>query len=433
MSSTIMYPGEAGFLRMRRLYLRIKEEFGLPYKVIHVAGTSGKGSTSIMSAKILESLGLKVGIFVTPYLYNSRETIQINGVPIKQRAHLRVRNMVEEIVCDIDVPEIGGCTFFEKLTARALLHFGLEKVDVAVIETAMGGQYDATNVVESDVSVIVPVSIDHARLLGKDRASIAVHKAGIIKESNKKVVVGRQFDDVKSIIENAAKKLKVHTSYLGRDFEVDTIDISEKGTTFSYRGYAGEGNIRLEDVNIALIGAHQADNAAVAITAARELLGPAYPIEKFSKGVKKALKKVKNPGRFSILRHNDKTIILDVAHNPEKIASVVRTFQTLFPHEKAAILFSCKWTKDAAAMARTLKDIAEIVYLTQFFNQNNPEVNRVMDKQQLVEAFRDLGVDTVWCDDAKMAMTKAMAFNTKFLLITGSFHLLREIDLRYGD
>jgi dihydrofolate synthase/folylpolyglutamate synthase len=339
-----MYPGEIGFLRMRRLYARFKEIYNPKFNIIHVAGTSGKGSTTVMAAKILESLGLRVGIFVTPYLYNPNESIQVNGKPIKPRADMRARRLVEKLVHDVQVSEMGAYTFFEKLTARALVYFVGEAVDVIVVETAMGGLYDATNVVESDVSVIGPISVDHARLLGKDRASVAVHKAGIIKVGNKKVVVGRQFDDAVRVIAQTAKKAHVVASYLGKDFEVNNVEISEKGTIFTYRGYAGEGNMRLEDVRVALIGAHQADNAAVAITAARALLGPAYSIEKFSKGVKKALKKVKNPGRFSVMRHKNKTIILDVAHNPEKIASVVETFKKLYPNKRASVIFSCKWT-----------------------------------------------------------------------------------------
>jgi dihydrofolate synthase/folylpolyglutamate synthase len=351
----------------------------------------------------------------------------VNGKPIKPRADMRARRLVEKLVHDVQVSEMGAYTFFEKLTARALVYFVGEAVDVIVVETAMGGLYDATNVVESDVSVIGPISVDHARLLGKDRASVAVHKAGIIKVGNKKVVVGRQFDDAVRVIAQTAKKAHVVASYLGKDFEVNNVEISEKGTIFTYRGYAGEGNMRLEDVRVALIGAHQADNAAVAITAARALLGPAYSIEKFSKGVKKALKKVKNPGRFSVMRHKNKTIILDVAHNPEKIASVVETFKKLYPNKRASVIFSCKWTKDAYAMARKLKDIADTVFLTQFIDEHNPEVNRVMEKEQLEDAFKHARIKTIWCDNPDEAVSKALESDNEFLLITGSFHLLRSI------
>lgn len=424
-----MYPGEIGFLRMRRLYEQFKAEYKPTYKVLHVAGTSGKGSTAIMIAEILKALGLRVGIFVTPYLYEASESIQVNGTHILPRADARARKIVERLVASVEVPEIGLYTSFEKLTARALVHFVLENVDVIVVETAMGGLYDATNVVESEVSVIVPISIDHARLLGNNRVDVAKHKAGIIKTSNKKVIVGRQFDDVVRVIADAARKTHVLPSYLGKDFEVNNVEVSEKGTIFSYRGYAIEDNMRLEDLYIALIGAHQADNAAVAITAARALLGPAYPLNKFERGVRKALKKVKNPGRFSILRQKNKTIILDVAHNPEKIAAVVYTFTTLFPNKKATVVFSCKWTKDAISMAKNLKSIAHEVLLTQFVDPHNPGVNRVMEKKQLVDAFELAGIPYSWCDEPNEALSKALASDAEHILITGSFHLLRSIRL----
>ncbi len=423
----LMYPGESGFLRMKRLYRKFLEEYKPKFKVIHVAGTSGKGSTALITAKILQALGLKVGVFVTPYLYEISENIQVNDMFIKPRANARAVKAVEKLASAIEVPEIGEISYFEKLTARALVHFALEDVDVAVIETAMGGLYDATNVVESDVSVITPISIDHARLLGNNRGEVAVHKAGIIKKSNKKVVVGRQFEDVQSVIQATAAKQGVPTTILGRDFEVDNVVVSEKGTDFSYRGYGTEGNTRMEDLYVSLIGAHQADNAAVAITAARALLGPSYQAEKFEKAVRKALKKVQNPGRFDIIRHKDKTIILDVAHNPEKITSVITTFQKLYPGKKVALIFSCKWTKDADTMAKILKPITEKVFLTQFQDKNNPDKNRVMGKDELIHIFDKLDLNPIWCESPSDAMQKAMDSSLNFVLITGSFHLLREL------
>jgi dihydrofolate synthase/folylpolyglutamate synthase len=422
-----MYPGEAGLLRMRRLYQRLVEVYKPRYQIIHVAGTSGKGSTTIMTAKILKALGLKVGIFINPYLYDEHEYMQVNNVPIGLRMNIRLKKEVEELAKDVQVPEIGTITFFEKLTARALIYFVKKNVDIAVIETAMGGSFDATNVVESDVAVIGPISVDHARILGKDRAHVAVHKAGIIKASNKKVVVGRQHEDAQQVIEAAAKKQRANTSSLGKDFEVSGVVIGEKGTAFSYRGFAAENNARIENIALSLIGAHQADNAAVSITAARALLGPAYDFEKFAKGVKKALKKVKNPGRFDIRHHKKTTVIIDVAHNPEKINAMVTTFQTLYPGKKTDLIFSCKWTKDVTTMAQLLKPIVNNVYLTTFTNKDNPLVNRVMEKDHLTEAFKQLDMKIAWFDNAHDAYATALAQEPEFLLIAGSFHLLREI------
>ncbi|KXK11611.1 MAG: Folylpolyglutamate synthase [Microgenomates bacterium OLB23] len=310
MSTMLKYPGEAGLLRMRRVYNKFVEVYKPSYKVIHVAGTSGKGSTTLIIAQILEALGLRVGVFINPYLYNELEYLQINGAPIGKRLNNKLKREVESFVCDLEIPEIGKITYFERLTTRAVLCFAKEAVDVAVIETAIGGLYDATNVVDSNVSVIGPISIDHARLLGTNRSEIAAHKAGIIKASNSKVVVGRQQEDAQEVIMRTAKKLSVRTSLLGKDFEVVDVKINETSTLFSYRGYLEEEGLQISNIALSLIGNHQADNAGVAITAARTLLGSDYDMLKFSKGVKKALKKVKNPGRFEIRRHkkNDRNI-----------------------------------------------------------------------------------------------------------------------------
>lgn len=425
--TSIAYPGELGYLRMRRLYSEFKKEYKPTYRVIHVAGTSGKGSVTIITAKILQALGLRAGIFVTPYVSDPRESIQIDDMPIGKRDDVRIKKEVELFVKEIEVAELGKVTGFEKLVLRALLYFVHKKADVVVLEAGTGGLYDATNVVESDVSVIVPVSVDHGRILGNSPAQIAVHKAGIIKSTNKKAVLGRQMQEVNEVIIHAAKKQKVQTSILGTDYEVHEVVISEKGTDFAYRGYAVEGNTRLQKLHVSLIGAHQADNAATAITAARALLGPDYSYEKFVRGVKKALKKVKNPARFSIMCHDGTTLIVDVAHNPQKIASVAQTFSQLFPGKKAHIVFACKWVKDAQSMAQLLGHIADRVYLTTYTNQDNPNTDKAMTKDALLSAFKYVDLPTEWHSDPVQAFRSALSKKPEFIIITGSFRLVRHI------
>lgn len=427
MGSSQMYPGEVGILRMRRLYAQLKKSSNFCFKVIHVAGTSGKGSTTLIASLILQKLGYKVGVFITPYLHLPEECIQINGQFSQKRLLAKAKKIVEKAVIEIETPEMGEVSYFERLTATALVYFTLQKVDVVIFETAMGGLFDATNVVESDVAIVTPVSFDHTRLLGNNIADIAHHKAGIIKKSNRAVVVSRQVPRVLDIIENTAHSLGVASIVLGRDFEVDTVQMSEEGTVFSYRSYGAAGGVRLQDMRLSLIGAHQADNAAVALTAVRALLGTGSGKAAFEKAARAALKRVKNPGRFDIERHGSKIVVKDVAHNPAKIASVISTFKTLYPGQKALLIFSCKWTKDIETMAHQLKAIADTVLLTTFKDKNNPDVNRVMAQSKLLETFAQEGFATSWYGDPSQALIDALASEHTYVIITGSFHLLRSI------
>ncbi len=408
------YPGEAGLLRMQGFVAAVEKTYGAwPFKVVHVAGTSGKGSVVVTIARILESYGKKVGAFISPYVMKPEEQIQVNGENISIEDSERLAQVVASF---------GPNTPFERLVMRAMLYFKEKGVDVVILETGVGGLYDATNAFSSDMSVITPISVDHERLLGKTIEEIATHKAGIIKLSNVGCIMGNQKPSVGQIIEAAAAEKNVPTQSMGKEFSVEGVKISEGGTDFRF--VSGDFNERFY---YPLIGYHQAQNAAIAIAAANVL----YPSEIQPDLISQAFQKVSNPGRFEIVEYKNKKIIMDVAHNPAKIESLVSTFQELWNGEKATIVLACKWTKDIGAMARLLIPISAKVIVTSFDNGSHKVVNRPMPEQQIREAFRKGGYDgEIEIEhEAGKAFQKSLTADSHFIIATGSFHLVRLLDL----
>ena len=279
-------------------------------KIVHVAGTNGKGSTSAMLVSILRCSSLNVGSFNSPYLYEMRESIRINGEPISEGEMISLLDELRPITDRMaDKP-----TEFELLTAAAYLAFKRAGVDVAVIECGMGGERDATNVILSPVlSIITGISIDHTSYLGNTTADIAKEKAGIIKHGCP-VIVGNTDDSALTVITAKANELcaplhKIDGTYTVRELTLD-------GTTIDCND--------IEDIRIPLLGVHQPHNAALAVNAAL-LLQKHYPVIN-NETVKRGIAEAKWQGRFEILSQSPLTIY-DGAHNLEGVQSAVESLK----------------------------------------------------------------------------------------------------------
>jgi dihydrofolate synthase/folylpolyglutamate synthase len=267
---------------------------------IHVAGTNGKGSVSVLLAEILKQAGLHVGLYTSPHLNCFTERIRIDGVAITRD---EIAALAETIRLNSeDIP----LTFFEATTAMALLAFHEAKVDVAVIETGLGGRLDATNIVEPQLCMITPVSVDHSEHLGSTLAEIAAEKAGIIKPGVP-VVVGLQEPPAEEVLLSVAAACESHVSLAGRDFswcgdhEKLTVDI---------------GSERLHDLKCVLAGTHQLDNFAQAVAGAMELRKQGVKIT--AAAITAAGENVNWPGRLEWC--GDRRVLLDVSHNAAGIA-----------------------------------------------------------------------------------------------------------------
>lgn len=267
-----------------------------PLPCIHVAGTNGKGSVSVLLAEMLRHSGLRVGLYTSPHLHCFTERIRIDGKPIDRNEVATLAETIRQAAVSIPV------TFFEATTAMALLAFKEHQVDIAVIETGLGGRLDATNIVEPQLCLITPISLDHNEYLGDTLAEIAAEKAGIIK-SGAPVVVGKQDPEAVEVILAAAEDQSVAVCLADRDF--------------SWQGDHGNmavavGVNQLDALTCALPGAHQLDNFAQAVAAAMKLREQGVVIT--DAAISKAGKTVTWPGRLEWWL-GARDVLLDVAHN----------------------------------------------------------------------------------------------------------------------
>ena len=282
------------------------EGLGQPQKrlrLIHIAGTNGKGSVAITLATLLAEDGFRAGLYTSPHLVDVRERFVIAGLPVSREAFTRQIETLRELFDRSGLQP----TYFECTTLLALNWFAEEQVDVAILETGLGGRLDATNVARPMVSVITDISRDHEQYLGTDIASIAAEKAGIIKPGVPVVFSGRNAGSTE-VIEDFARRLGSRLYLLGRDFHAEGRD-----GQLNYRGIAGHS---LQNLPLSLPGAHQVVNAGLAL-AALEILAASFPVQ--PEQIKSGLARVHWPGRMEYLRvpcqGSERHILLEGAHN----------------------------------------------------------------------------------------------------------------------
>jgi dihydrofolate synthase/folylpolyglutamate synthase len=278
---------------------RLLEVCGNPqdnFMSIHIAGTNGKGSTSAMISSILIEAGYNVGLYTSPHLLKFNERIRVNGVPISDERIVEFMAQYKPAINEIE------STFFETTTAMAFDCFNKKKVDVAVIETGLGGRLDSTNVLKPKITIISSITADHTEILGNDLETIAFEKGGIIK-NGVPLILASQSEEVKNVLLEIADRKNVKVTYCNEN-NIKNISISETGTNFNWRGI---------DYKTGLIGGHQARNAVLAIEASKTFSNIiTYDI------LIDGLKKVNWPARIQKM-HETLPIYYDVAHNPHGI------------------------------------------------------------------------------------------------------------------
>ena len=282
------------------------------YPVIHLTGTNGKTSTSRMIDTLIRATGLRTGRFTSPHVESMTERISVDGEQLTEEQFLEAYQDVAPLASLADEDAVHPLSFFETVVAMAYAAFANAPVDAAVVEVGMGGSWDATNVADATVAVILPVAVDHSAYLGTSPAEIAREKAGIIKPGST-VVSAVQADDVAAVIAERAAEVGATVLWEGRDFGVEHRVPAVGGQMVRLRGVRAE----YDEVFLPLHGAHQAQNAAVALAAVEAFLGQ-EPLD--DELVKDAFAEVTSPGRLEVIRRSP-TILLDAAHNPHGAAA----------------------------------------------------------------------------------------------------------------
>ncbi|MBQ7835885.1 MAG: bifunctional folylpolyglutamate synthase/dihydrofolate synthase [Clostridia bacterium] len=371
-------------------------------RFVHVAGTNGKGSTCSMLTSILMKAGKKVGTFTSPFIFEFRERMCVDGEMISCDDLSRATEFVRP---HADAME-DSPTEFELITAIAFVYFMWQECDIVVLEAGLGGRLDSTNVIDNaEVSVITSIALEHTEYLGDTTAKIAAEKAGIIK-CGCPVVAGKTDNDAAAVIKEAAES--AGSAFHTPDSSLITsLELSLGGCTFDYD--------TIKNINLPLVGTYQPFNATVAITAARVMgIG--------DDTIREGLAAVKWPGRFEIVE-KDPLIIYDGGHNIQCAEAVADTLRAL-ECKKMAILTAVMADKEYHKMAEILTPFARRVYCV-----TPTQIPRALGAEAYAEVYSELGVNAVAAGSVeaglRLAMGYAKAKNIP-LLVTGSLYLYRE-------
>lgn len=381
---------------------------------IHVTGTNGKTSTARIASSILTATGLSVGTYTSPHLESVRERITLDGVPISEEAFGETFEHLKPYVEHVEARLGEPLTYFEILTAMFLLWAVETPVQAVVVEVGLGGRWDATNVIDAPVAVITNVGLDHTGLLGTDRATIAKEKAGIIKRGSV-VVTSERYGDAAAVIEEVAEAVSASILRFGDDLGLTENSIAVGGRYLSYEG-AGH---TYEELFLPLHGAHQAENAALAISAVASFL-PATTLahEILAEGLAKA----EVPGRLESVRVGSKSVILDVAHNPDGMSALVSSLVETFAFEQVIFVVGILADKDLEGMLREIARIPCRVIATEASSA------RSHPTAEIARVAEALDLDCLAIEDVTEAVSYASENQdeTQIVCVTGSHYVVGE-------
>jgi dihydrofolate synthase / folylpolyglutamate synthase len=326
------------------------------FRTIHLTGTNGKTSTSRMIETLVRALDLRTGRFSSPHLEKMSERISIDGEPLSDEEFVRAFNDVAPYTHLVDADQPHPLSFFETMVGMAYAAFADAPVDVAVVEVGMGGAWDATNVADGDVAVVLPISVDHAQYLGDSPTAIAHEKAGIIKPGSVAVLASQEPDVATLLLERAAE-VGATVAREGIEFGVVSRVPAVGGQVLALQGLRG----RYDDVFLPLYGAHQAQNAAVALAAVEAFAGE-EPLD--ADLVRAAFADVTSPGRLEIIRRSP-TIVLDAAHNPHGAAAAAAAIEDSFTFSPLIGVMGVMGDKDASGVLEAFEPHLEHLICTQ--------------------------------------------------------------------
>jgi dihydrofolate synthase/folylpolyglutamate synthase len=355
------------------------------YPLVHIAGTNGKTSTARMVDALLAEAGLRTGRYTSPHLQSATERITLDGAPISMARYVEVYREIQPYLDLVDARSDGPrLSKFEVLTAMAFAAFADAPVEAAVIETGLGGAWDATNVADGTVSVITPIGIDHVEYLGPDILGIAAEKAGIIKPGSIAVLAAQQ-PEVAQVLQRRCLELGVTVARQGMEFGVLRREKAVGGQMLRLQGLGGA----YDEVFLPLHGEHQAGNAVLALAAAEALLGAGADQQLDPDGVRAAFAGIASPGRLERVR-TAPTVLVDAAHNPHGARALAAAVSDEFGFRRLIGVVSVLRDKDVAALLTELEPVLDEVVITQ---NSSP---RAIDVDELAaEAVGVFGADRV--------------------------------------
>lgn len=400
--------------RMRSLLKKI----GNPHEAfrsIHIAGTKGKGSTAAMIAAMLQTNGYKVGLYTSPHLVDIRERMAINGEMISHADFARLVKVIEPFAAKMKpIP-----TYFDVLTAMAFKYFAEQKVDIAIVETGLGGRLDSTNVIKPEVTAVTSISMDHMAQLGSTISQIATEKGGIFKQGVPAVTV-LQTPDAEAALKRAAEKAGV------------TLDITGKTIEFSYRFESSRmlgphnrivlttPSSKFEHLAVPLMGEHQAINCGLALAVVDRLKGRGFAIN--DQRAMEGLAKTVVPGRMEMVSQTPR-IIVDGAHNAASLDAVMKAIGQHIPYDSMVVIFGCCSDKDVPGMLERITSGADKVIFTRVDNIRSADPNELAARY--TELYGKMAQVAPTLEEALSIANRAVT-KEDLICITGSFYLVGE-------
>ncbi len=389
---------------------------------VHIGGTKGKGSTATMLARMLEANGYKVGLYTSPHIVHLHERITINSTMISDSEMCGLLNRIYapvEKMSKTDQP-----TFFEIMTALAFMFFLDKEVDIAVIETGLGGRLDSTNVIKPKVVGITSLSIDHQNLLGNTIDSIAKEKAGIFKRGVPTVTV-QQEPSAMRVLKSQATAVKAPLSVTGSD-----IDFSQRFETSREHGphtriCLTTPTSKFEHLRVPLHGRHQAINCGLALAMLDKLKSAGYKID--NDKAAEGLYKVSLAGRMEMI-WDDPRIMIDAAHNAASIQALIHAVGQNIPYDSMVVIFGCNSDKDVRGMLLKLQYGADKVVFTR---SNSPKAVSPEDLAEMYTEICGKMCQTAASLGQALQIAKSAVSKEDLICITGSFYLIGQAKIRF--
>ncbi len=413
-----IFQGALGLEKMR-YFLRLLGSPQNKLKVIHVAGTAGKGSTCYLISSLLAAHGFKVGLHLSPHLTDVRERFQINNKVISKKEFvlrlIEVIPMIEKVPVFVKTTagkgkiKYGNLSYFEVLVGLAFYIFEKKKVDYAVIETGLGGLYDATNVVDrkDKVAVLTKIGFDHMEILGNTLKEIAYQKAMIINEKSQTIAIDQRID-VRDVIKEIAEKRQAELEFVPNKRHPEFISGS--------RNKFGMTEIPYQQENISLA------------LRTLELLAERDHFKIDRNKVKQVFQQAHFIGRFDIKKIKGKTVILDGAHNQPKMEAFTLALQEKYPKEKFNFLIAFKKGKDYQTMLRYIIHLASKITIASFFVDNQDLIHLSEKPETIGGNLKKLGFKNYqMINQPEEALQSALETGKETVVVTGSLYLLGEI------
>ncbi|HWV36508.1 MAG TPA: folylpolyglutamate synthase/dihydrofolate synthase family protein [Thermomicrobiales bacterium] len=394
----------------------VLERLGNPerdYRIVHIAGSKGKGSTTVTVDALLRAAGHRTGRFISPHLHSYRERIVVQDRPISEEdfAALTADALAATEALEHDAPELGDVTAWELSTAMALCWYARAGCEIAVIEVGMGGTLDATNVVDPEIAIITRLDYEHSAVLGDTLTEIAGNKAGIIKPG-KPVVTTDQPAEALAVIEARARETGSRLILAGRDFTVTGTDLDFTFTS---------GSESISGLHTALAGRHQVENTALAIAAVRTITDIS------ADQIRQGLAAVVHPGRFEEVRIDaGRTVVIDGAHSPVAARALVRALQDRYPGQQAAFVIGMLQDKDVSSFTATLEPLAAHWYLAP------PASPRALATETLIPILAGSSTPVDSAPSVADSLAAAMAAPHPLIVVTGSLTTVADARVALG-